>query len=42
MKFWTKFVFHLGLIHTNFVMHKVLGKFIEQSGLDRIFVESEL
>ena len=23
-------------------MHKVLGKFIEQSGLDRIFVESEL
>ena len=34
------FVFRLGELHTVFAMLKVLGKYIEESGLDQIFLES--
>ena len=34
------FVFRLGELHTVFAMLRVIGKYIEESGLDRIFVDS--
>ena len=34
------FVFRLGELHIVFAMLKVIGKYIDESGLDRLFVES--
>lgn len=34
------YVFRLGELHTVFAMLKVLGKYIESSGLDTLFVEA--
>ena len=34
------FVFRLGELHTVFAMLNIIGKCIEESGLDRVFVES--
>ena len=37
-----EFVFRLGKLHTVFAMLKVIGKYIEESGLDKILVDSEI
>ena len=34
------FVFRLDELHTVFAMLNIIGKCIEESGLDRVFVES--
>ena len=36
------FIFRLGELHTVFAMLKVLGKYIAQSGLDRLFIEARI
>ena len=37
-----EFVFRLGELHTVFAMLKVIGKYIEESGLYKILVDSEI
>ena len=37
-----EFVFCLGELHTVFAMLKVIGKYIEESGLDKIPIDSEI
>ena len=37
-----EFVFRLGERHTVFAMLKVIGKYIEESGLDKILVDSDI
>lgn len=36
----TEFVFRLGELHTVFAMLKCLGKYVEDSGLDKLFLEA--
>ena len=35
-----KFVFRLGELHIVFAMLKVIGKYVDQSGIDRLFIEA--
>jgi len=39
---FNNFVFRLGELHIVFAMLKVLGKFIDGSGIDRLFIESDI